>query len=252
MKLKEKVCLITGATSGMGKAIANLFSEEGANLILSGRNEDSGNQLAAEIIKKGSKAFFHPGDISRPEVNKQLVDLAMDQFGQLDTLVVNAGTLGLGSITEVSIEDWHHTLDTNFNSLFYLAKYSIPHLIKQKGTIVANASIAAFKNFPNHGAYCASKAAMVALTKQLAFDYGPHIRANAMCPGPVDTPLIWDSAQAFEKSKKAVSEARNSTLLKRLGSPEDVAKLALFLASDESSWITGATINIDGGIMTAS
>lgn len=252
MKLKGKVAIITGATSGMGKSIAQLFAQEGAKLIINGRNQGKGDQLTTEIKQAGSKAYFHSGDISLPTTNQALVQLALDQFGQIDLIVANAGKLGLGSILETSLTDWQHTLDTNFNALFYLAKYSLPHLIKSKGNIIANASIAAFKNFPNHGAYCASKAAMVSLTKQLAMEHGPDIRANAICPGPVDTPLIWDSAKAFKEPDKAVLEAAEGTLMKRLGTPAEIAKLALFLASEDASWITGSTLTIDGGIMTAS
>ncbi|MCK5468602.1 MAG: SDR family oxidoreductase, partial [Cyclobacteriaceae bacterium] len=113
-----------------------------------------------------------------------------------------------------------------------------------------NGSIAAFKSFPKHPAYCASKGALVPLIKQIALDYGPKIRANLICPGPIDTPLIWDSAKAFPNPEKAVEDAAKATLLGRLGKPEDVAKTALFLASEESSFITGSAITVDGGIMS--
>ena len=116
------------------------------------------------------------------------------------------------------------------------------------GVILANASIAAFKAFPQHPAYCASEAAQVALIRQIAVEYGPTIRANAMCPGPVDTPMIWDSAKAFEAGEQAVEDAREATAMKRLGQPRDISELALFLISNESSWMTGSAVTIDGGI----
>jgi len=229
MKLKDKVCLVTGATSGMGKAIAKIYAKEGAKIIFNGRDRSRGDLLAKEIMAAGNEqVYFLPGDISLPETNKELVDLAIEKFNRLDVVVANAGVLGLGNVIEISLEDWHKTINTNFNSLFYMAKYSIPHLLKTKGTIIANASIAAFKNFPNHPAYCASKAGTVSLVKQLALDFGPDIRVNAMCPGPVDTPLIWDSAKAFDNPSNAVEAAGKTTPLKRLGQPDDVAKLALF------------------------
>ena len=175
---------------------------------------------------------------------------AIEHYKTLDILSLNAGILGLGPVTELSEESWKTTLNTNLRAIFYLCKYALPHLIKtDNGNIIVNASIAAFKSFPNHPAYCASKAAAVALMKQIAVEYAPQVRANAICPGPVDTPLIWDSAKAFKEPDKAVENAAQATLLKRLGKPQDIAKLALFLASDDSSWITGSTINIDGGIM---
>ncbi len=246
MKLKDKVCIVTGATSGMGKAIAEAFSKEGAQLILSGRNEERGQSLEKQL----PNAVFVPGDITDPTYNKQLVDTAINIYGKLDILSLNAGVLGLGNVEELPIEAWHSTLDTNLSSIFYISKHALPHLQKGgQGNILINASIAAFKSFPNHPAYCASKAGAVALMKQMAVEYAPEVRVNAMCPGPVDTPLLWESAKAFDYPDQAVANAEKATLLKRLGTPMDIAKLALFLVSDDSSWITGTTINIDGGII---
>jgi NAD(P)-dependent dehydrogenase (short-subunit alcohol dehydrogenase family) len=252
MKLANQVYIITGATSGMGRAIATLFAKEGAKLILNGRNVERGAALINELKAKNREAIFQPGDVSNPNINQVLVDKAISNYGKLTGIITNAGILGLGNVTDISIEEWHKTLDVNFNAFFYLCKYAIPHIQKEKGSIIANASIAAFKYFPNHPIYCASKAALVALAKQIALDYSPAIRVNAICPGPVDTPLIWDSAKAFENPEKAVENAKNATLLKRLGTSEDIAKLALFLASDDSSWITGSAMTIDGGIMLGS
>jgi len=244
-KLQDKVCIVTGATSGMGKAIAKSFDEQGAKLILSGRNEERGNALAKEF----TNSMFVAGDVSDASYNELLVKTAIETFGKLDVVSINAGILGLGNVVDLAIEDWHTTLNTNLSAIFYLSKYAIPHLEKQDGTMLINASIAAFKSFPNHPAYCASKAASVALMKQMAVEYAPKIRVNAICPGPVDTPLIWDSAKAFENPEIAVQDAGKATLMQRLGTPEDVAKLALFLVSDNASWITGTAMTIDGGIL---
>lgn len=246
MKLKDKVCIVTGATSGMGKAIAETLSSEGAKLVLSGQNRERGQNLEKQL----GNSVFLAGDVTDPIYNQNLVQLAIDTFGQLDILSLNAGILGLGNVEELSIASWHKTIDTNLSSIFYLCKYGLPYL--QKGSnsrILINASIAAFKSFPNHPAYCASKAGAIALMKQMAMEYAPKIRVNAICPGPVDTPLLWESAKAFENPEKAVANAEKATLLKRLGTPEDIAKLALFMVSDDSSWITGTTITIDGGII---
>lgn len=252
MKLKDQVYIITGATSGMGRAMALSYAEHGAKLVLSGRSGEKGNALIKELKAMATDAVFHAGDVGDPKVNEELVALALANYGKLTGVATNAGILGLGNVTEISIEEWHTALNTNFNAFFYLCKYAIPHIKKEKGSIIANASIAAFKSFPNHPIYCASKAALVALVKQMALDYGPEIRVNAICPGPVDTPLIWDSAKAFENPEKAVDNVKEATLLKRLGMPEDIAKLALFLASDEASWMTGSAVTIDGGIMATS
>src|SRR6056297_577817 len=244
-KLKNKICLVTGATSGMGKAVAQQFSNEGAKLVLSGRNKEKGNQLAKEL----NDAIFVAGDVCDPTYNEQLVQKAKDVFGKLDIVSINAGILGLGNIVDLSYEDWHKTINTNLSAIFYLSKYCVPLLQDQKGILLINASIAAYKSFPNHPAYCASKAGAVALMKQLAVEYAPDIRVNAICPGPVDTPLIWDSAKAFENPDQAVENASKATLMKRLGKPEDIANLALFLVSEEASWITGTAMTIDGGIL---
>lgn len=247
-KLKDKIGIVTGATGGMGKAIAETLASEGAKLILSGRNIEKGEALS----KKLKNAIFVAGDVSRPEHNEQLVKAAISHFGKLHMLSINAGILGLGNVVDLSISSWQNTMDTNLGSIFYLSKYAIPYIQKEpNGNILINASIAAYKSFPNHPAYCASKAASVALMKQMAVEYAPKIRVNAICPGPVNTQLLWDSAVAFENPEIAVENAGKKTLLKRLGSPDDIAKLALFLMSDDASWITGTAMNIDGGILNA-
>ena len=249
-QLKDKVFIVTGATSGIGKEIATCFASEGASLILSGRSEIRGKEVEDQIIKQNGKALFLVGNVAEPEYNKQLVNAAIDKFGKLNGIMTNAGTLGLGSVTEISPSVWNETLATNLSSVFYLLKCAIPEMIKNEGAVaLINASIAAFKSFPNHAAYCASKAGLVALAKQVAVDYGPQLRINSICPGPIDTPLIWDSAKAFPNPSEAVDQAANATLMKRLGSPKDVAALALFLATESSGWITGSSFNIDGGII---
>lgn len=250
-KLKNKIAIVTGATSGMGAAIARLFASEGASVIVSGRNEERGNEVINDILEHQGEARFVQGDISTEEGNSTLVDETLKTYGGIDIVVANAGFLGLGSITDVSIDTWHQTINTNLNGIFYLLRLAIPEMLKREnGSVIVNGSIAAFKSFPNHPAYCASKGALVPLVKQIALDYGPKIRANLICPGPIDTPLIWDSAKAFPDPGKAVADAADATLLGRLGLPEDVAKAALFLASEESSFITGTSITVDGGIMS--
>lgn len=232
----------------MGEAIAKLFAAEGAKVVVNGRNQERGEQVVKAIIEDGGIAAFIKADISTEDGNSKLFHDTIKIFGGLDIVVANAGFLGLGSITEVSSDTWHEAINTNLNSIFYLMRLAIPEMLRQgQGTLIINGSIAAFKSFPNHPAYCASKGALVPLAKQIAMDYGPKIRANLICPGPIDTPLIWDSARAFPDPERAVADAANSTLLKRLGKPEDVAKAALFLASDDSSFITGTTLVVDGG-----
>jgi len=221
-----------------------------ASIVASGRNAERGRNLVEKIRASGGRACFVAGDVGTLEGNEALVAAALEQFGGVDTLVMSAGELGLGSVTDVSLETWHSTIGANLHAVFYLCRLAIPEMQKRGGgSIVVNGSIAAFKVFPNHPAYCASKGALVPLVKQMARDYGPSIRVNLMCPGPVDTPLIWDSAKAFPDPEKAVQNAADGTVLKRLGLPKDIASLALFLATDDSSWMTGTAITIDGGAL---
>ncbi len=249
-KLGGKVAIVTGATSGMGRGIAELFAHEGAAVVVGGRSAERGNEVVMHIRQAGGRADFVAGDIATIEGNAALVSHAVNAFGGLDILVANAGILGIGSVTTVSIESWHQTIATNLHAIFYLTRAGIPEMQKSGGgAIVVNGSIAAYKGFPNHPAYCASKGALVPLVKQIALDYSPSIRINLLCPGQVDTPLLWDSAKAFPDPDKIIQQVADKMPLKRIGAPEDIAKAALFLASDDSSWITGAAITIDGGIM---
>lgn len=248
-RLNGRAYVITGATSGMGRATAKLLHAEGARLVLSGRDQERGQTLANELDSQGRTAIFLPGDVARERTNKILVDGARTAFGRLDGFVLNAGMLGLGAVTSIGPKTWQRTLNVNLNAAFHLLHHSLPTIEQSDcGSIVLNASIAATKSFPNHAAYCTSKAALVALGKQVALDYSPKVRVNSICPGPVDTPLIWDSAKAFEDPESAVRAAGEATLVGRLGEPEDFARLALFLLSDEASWITGAAYTLDGGI----
>ncbi len=250
-KLDGKTAIVTGATSGMGRAVALLFASEGAAVVLSGRDADRGAQLSGELTATGARAAFVSGDVSLPETNERLVNECRQRFGRVDIAVANAGVLGLGSVTDLPVATWKETLAVNLDAVFYLMRSAIPAMReKGGGVIVVNASIAAFKAFPNHAAYCASKGALVALVRQVAVDVAPLVRVNALCPGPVDTPLLWDSAVAFPDPAAAVAEAGRKTLLERLGQPDDVARAALFLASSDSGWMTGTALTIDGGIMT--
>ena len=250
-KLKKKAAIVTGATSGMGRAAALLFAREGAAVLASGRDIERGASLVEEIRSSGSRAQFVAGDVTAPETNERLVDECVRSFGGVDVVMTNAGTLGLGSIAELPVETWRQTHAVNLDAVFYLLRSAIPAMQSRGGgSIVVNGSIAAFKGFPNHAAYCASKGALLALVRQAAMDIGPAIRINLLCPGPVDTPLIWDSAAAFPEPAKAVADVRERTVLKRLGRPEDIARAALFLASSDSDWMTGTALTIDGGIMT--
>jgi len=250
-RMKGRSAIVTGATSGMGRATALLFAREGASVVASGRNPDRGRTLAEEIRAGGGRVQFVPGDVSVPDTNEALVEACLREFGGLDTIVCFAGMLGLGSVTGVPVDTWRQAMAVNLDAVFYLLRTGLPAMqARGGGSVVIGGSIAALKGFPNHAAYCASKGALLALVRQVAIDYGPDIRINVLSPGPVDTPLIWDSASAFPDPARAVSDVAQKTLMKRLGSPDDIARAALFLASDDSGWTTGTSLTIDGGIMT--
>jgi NAD(P)-dependent dehydrogenase (short-subunit alcohol dehydrogenase family) len=250
-KLQGKAAIVTGATSGMGRATALLFAREGAAVVASGRDPERGRAVVDEIRAGGGRAEFVGGDVSLEETNEGLVGECVRAFGGVDAVAACAGMLGLGSVTDVPVDTWRQTLAVNLDAVFYLMRSAVPALqARGGGSIVVVGSIAAFKSFPSHAAYCASKGALVALVRQVAMEYGPTVRVNLLCPGPVDTPLLWESAAAFPDPSKAVEDVGKRTVLKRLGQPEDIARAALFFASDDSAWVTGTTLTADGGIMT--
>lgn len=249
--LQDQVAIITGSTSGMGEGIARRFAREGAAVVINGMNEERGTRIRDEIVADGGDAIFFKADVSSASEMEAMVKAAVDRFSKVTILVPNAGVLGNGLATEISLDTWHRTIGVNLNGVYYLCRYGIPELVKAGGgTIVINASVASFKSFPAHPAYCASKGALIPLMKNLARDYADDkIRVNALCPGPVDTPLIWDSVKAFPNADSIIDETIESTCVKRLGTPDDIAEAALFFASDRSSFITGASLVVDGGIM---
>ena len=249
MRLQDKVALITGSAGGMGKAAAELFAREGASIIVSDVLADEGEETAQAIRDAGGKAIFVKADVSKEDEVKHMVARGLDAFGRIDVLYNNAGIMPTddGGVTDLSEAVWDRIMDVNLKSAFFCTKHVVPHMIEQKkGSIVNVASFVALMGCTvPQDAYTASKGGMISLTKSFAIQYGPHgIRCNAICPGPIETPLLrvlWTS-----------EEARNLRLdripLGRFGEINDIIYMALYLASDESSWTTGAWLVIDGGI----
>lgn len=249
-RLKDKVVLITGAGSGLGRTAAVLFAREGARVIVNDVVRQAGEETAVLAGKEGPAALFVEGDVSREDQVQRLVGDGVKHFGKLDVLYNNAGVFPPedGSVTELREEVWHRVLDVNLKSQYLTSKYAVPKLIENgKGSIINIASFVALLGCTvPQDAYTASKGGVIALTKSLAVQYGRHgIRANAICPGPIETPLLtsWLLKNPKEKQKRL-----DRIPLGRFGRPEDVAHLALYLASDESAWTTGSVLVVDGGI----
>jgi NAD(P)-dependent dehydrogenase (short-subunit alcohol dehydrogenase family) len=251
MRLVNKVAVITGAGSGQGKASANLFAKEGAKVIIAEWNEENGKKVEQEINDAGYEALFIKTNISNEGNVKALVNQVMDQYGQIDILFNNAGIgfsarskYKMGSLLETPLEDWNNILAINLNGPYLMSKYILPIMINQKsGNIINNSSLNGILGVTGADAYSASKGGVIALTRVMAVDYGKYnIRVNCICPGAIDTPMISEVLDDPEIAKNYAAGP-----LGRVGKPEEIAHAALFLSSDESSYITGLIMPVDGG-----
>ncbi|MCL2760400.1 MAG: SDR family oxidoreductase [Desulfuromonadales bacterium] len=243
MRFKSKVVIVTGGTSGIGEATVKAFAKEGAKIVIADFDE-KGKDLASKLKKAGHEALFIKIDVSKEKDTKKMVAETVKHFGKIDILFANAGIANDNEATGLTLEAWQKTIDVNLTGVFLSDKYVIEQMVKQKsgGAIVNCGSIHGFVGRNQVTAYGASKGGVKLLTQTLAIDYAKHnIRVNAICPGYIDTPLL-DIIPA--KQKKALAALHP---LGRLGRSEEVANAVLFLASDEASFITGASLLIDGG-----
>lgn len=243
-----KTCIVTGATSGIGLAIAIALAARKANIVLVGRNEKRGQQAVAAVHGEGGQAMLVHADLADRSAPALIRDRALETFGTIDVLVNNAGILINGSVLECSDSDWDRVLDVNLSSAFRMSRAILPTMISQRaGAIVNVASDWALMGARNATAYCVSKAALAQLTRCMALDFAPHgIRVNAICPGDTSTPMLDQAFQDRDTNAK-MAELAADIPLGRVARAGEIANVAVFLASDAASFMTGALVPVDGG-----
>lgn len=252
-KLSGRVALITGATSGIGKATALLFAREGADVVITGRRSDLGQTIADRIMQLGARPVYVQADHTRPEDCERVVETVVREFGRIDILFNNAGVVTSGTAETTSEADWNYTLALNVTAVWRMCRLVIPHMRKLgKGAIVNNASDWGIVGGKDALPYATSKGAVVLMTKSMALDHAHEgIRVNAVCPGDTFVER-WLEQGYFKDSdlatlEEAMRESASYLPMKRFGYPEEIARAVLFLASDDSSFVTGTTLLVDGG-----
>lgn len=244
MLLENKVAIITGAGSGFGRATAELYAKEGAKIVAVDFNEETVQETVTAIQDNGGQAVAVKADVSMDEDVKNFIQTAIDTYGKIDILFNNAGIYAPGTVEETDIDDWNHSLDVNITALFLAGKYAIPYLKESKGNIINTASAGGIIGFPNAISYATTKGAVISFTRAMAVDYAEAgVRINAICPGTGETGMTKDLLEIDEIYEGFVSPIP----MKRLGKPNDIANAALFLGSDQASYITGHALPVDGG-----
>ncbi len=248
MRLTGKVALVTGGAVGIGRAIAEAFLREGARVVIGDRDQEAGGRTQRELQSLGEIRFV-PGDVSRAEGARQMVERTVEAFGRLDVLVNNAGITLRATVVDTEEADWDRVLAVNLKGVYLCSKYAIPHMIRGGGGSIINiGSIASLIGLPENAAYNASKGGVLALTRNMALDYARYnIRVNAICPAMIMTPMLESFIRIQPDPEAYVRAVEEAIPLGRIGRPEDVAPAAVFLASDESRFITGSALMVDGG-----
>jgi NAD(P)-dependent dehydrogenase (short-subunit alcohol dehydrogenase family) len=250
----NKVIVITGAGSGIGRTAALAFAREGGSVVIGDINETEGNETARQILESGGYATAVGCDVRNAQEVQALIARAVADFGGVDVLYNNAGVVRYGTVEELSVEDWDFQLDINLKGTFLTCKYAIPEMRKRgSGAIVNTASVQAFASQKTVPAYAASKGGVVSLTTTIALDHADdNIRCNCIAPGTIRTPMVDQAAETFgpDDPEAAIAEWGRLHPLGRVGKPEEVANLVLFLASDEAAFCTGGCYRVDGGLLS--
>jgi NAD(P)-dependent dehydrogenase (short-subunit alcohol dehydrogenase family) len=246
--MKGKVAIVTGASSGIGRATAVRFVRAGATVVAAARSEQALNSLRSEVADEDGELKVHLADLKEQSQIERLVSSTIEYYGQIDVLVNSAGIIANGTVTDTSLENWDKMMDINLRTVFYLTQLCVPHLEKTGGNVVNVSSVAGTRAFPNVLAYCVSKAALDQLTRCAALELAEKkIRVNAVNPGVVITELHKRSGMSETKYGEFLEHSQETHPLGRVGEASEVAELICFLASENASWITGATYAIDGG-----
>jgi NAD(P)-dependent dehydrogenase (short-subunit alcohol dehydrogenase family) len=249
MRLEGKVALITGGTSGIGSATAIRFADEGAAVAITGRNAERGEQIVQEIVAKGGDALFIQSDVRKAEDCRQAVDKTLERFGKIDVLFNNAGVFHPKTIPDCTEDEWDETIDSSLKGAYLMSKYTLPSMIERGcGSIIHTSSGWGILGGSKAAAYCAAKGGLIIMAKAMAIDHGPDgIRVNCVCPGDVLTPMLPDDAAKRGMSWDDYAVGAADRPLGRIGTTEDIANAVLYLASDESSFVTGEALVVDGG-----
>lgn len=251
MRLIDKIVIITGSGSGIGKSSALLFAKEGATVVVNDLDPDKGTETVNEIQAAGGAAIFIQADVTNPQEVEALVDRVIAEYGRVDVLFNNAGISGVGALHEVEPDVWDRIMKVNTKGVYLPSKYVLPYMMERKAGVIINmSSCVAEIGLARRAAYSASKGAILALTKSMQVDYAAyHIRVNAILPGTILTPFVENYLKTSYNDPEVAMEAiKKRQLSGEMGKPEDVAYAALFLASDESKFMMGSPLYIDGGV----
>jgi len=249
MRLKDKVALITGGASGIGRATVQLFAREGAAVAIADLDEYHGQEVVRQIEREGGRALFVLCNVAEAADCQRAVRATVDAFGGLDILFNNAGIIRRADVVNTTADEWERVMAVNVRSVFLMSKYAVPVLIERGGGAIVNTGSGwGLVGGRNAAAYCASKAAVVNLTRAMALDHGSqNIRVNCVCPGDTDTGMLRDEARQLGESERAFLAGAADRPLGRVGRPEEIAQAVLYLASDAASFVTGTALVVDGG-----